>query len=231
MYRYLFFDADGTLFDFNQAEDNAFKLTSETLLFPFDEETILCYRQCNELCWKEFEKGSISLEQLKTKRFADFFATIKVNLEASLASTIYQEHLSKQGILYKESIPLLQEMKNRGYHLYLASNGISKVQRGRLKQANIQAFFEEIFISEEIGAQKPDPRFFSTMLIKTDLIKKRQECLMIGDSLSSDIKGGLASGIDTLYLNKDNKQPDLQCKPTYEVASLTDMLDLLPSLY
>lgn len=231
MYRYLFFDADGTLFDFDQAEEKAFRLTSEHLDFSCEKTTNQCYKLCNERCWKEFEKGLISLDRLKTKRFEDFFSEINLKQDAAYASEVYQKYLSMQGILYSESIPLLQEMKTRGYHLYLASNGISQVQRGRLKHSNISNYFEEIFISEELGVQKPDPRFFSTMLSKTNLQQKKQECLMIGDSLSSDIQGGNASGIDTIYLNRDNKQPQSSCKPTHEIVNLTDLLDLLPPIH
>ncbi len=232
MYRYLFFDADGTLFDFNEAENRAFYQMAEHLGFDATAEQLQRYKACNEACWKAFERFEITQTTLKTKRFEDFFSFEQLDFDPDLASRTYQGFLSHQGILYEESRPLLEELIKRGYTLYLASNGIAEVQRGRLAQSRTSGYFKDIFISEEMGSQKPDRQFFSFMLEKTGLESRRKECLMIGDSLISDIQGGLLSGLDTLWINMDGDvKNNTAIQPTHEMHSLKEMLDLFGPLY
>jgi len=232
MYKYLFFDADGTLFDFSEAENRAFYQMTAKLGFEATHEHLQTYKVCNEACWKAFERFEITQETLKVKRFEDFFATEDLWLDPVLASRTYQSYLSQQGILYKESRPLLDALIERGYTLYLASNGIAEVQRGRIEHSQTGRYFKDIFISEEIGSQKPDAQFFSVMLERTGLEEKKSECLMIGDSLTSDIQGGLSYGLDTLWLNMGGvHKNNTTVQPTYEMHSLPEMLDLFSSLY
>jgi len=232
MYKYLFFDADGTLFDFSEAENRAFYQMTAKLGFEATHEHLQTYKACNEACWKAFERFEITQETLKVKRFEDFFAAEALGLDPALACRTYQGYLSQQGILYKESRPLLEELIERGYTLYLASNGIAEVQRGRIEQSQTGRYFKDIFISEEIGSQKPDAQFFSVMLERTGLKAKKSECLMIGDSLTSDIQGALSYGLDTLWLNMEGvHKNNTTAKPTYEMHSLPEMLNLFSSLY
>ena len=231
MYRYLFFDADGTLFDFNEAENRAFYLMAAKLGFKATHEQLHSYKACNEACWKAFERSEITQAMLKVKRFEDFFTSEGLSIDPDLASRTYQSYLADQGILYQESLPLLEELIKRGYTLYLASNGIAEVQRGRLKQSETLRYFKEIFISEEIGSQKPDSQFFAVMLERSGLEEKKSECLMIGDSLTSDIQGGHSYGLDTLWLNMEGAHANTsEVQPTYEVHSLPEMLGLFVSL-
>ncbi len=231
MYRYLFFDADGTLFDFNEAESRAFHQMAAKLGFSASPKQLQTYKVCNEACWRAFERSELTQATLKVKRFEDFFTSEALSLDATLASRIYQSYLSGQGILYKESLPLLDALIEGGYTLYLASNGIAEVQRGRLKQSDTLRYFKDIFISEEIGAQKPARGFFSAMLGRTGLEEKKSECLMIGDSLTSDIQGGATYGLDTIWLNQDGTHKNnTSVQPTYEVHSLSEILSLLSNV-
>ncbi len=227
MYRYLFFDADGTLFDFNKAEEQAFFLMGQELNLQLQASHLASYKACNAACWKEFEQGTLSLNALKTKRFESFGNTAKLHLDPYMASKIYQAHLSEQGILYAHSRSTLATLQERGYALYLASNGIADVQWGRIHKAALAPFFTQIFISEELGSQKPDPSFFSTMLGMAGLQEKKQECLMIGDSLASDIQGAHDSGIDSVWLNRDKSPLPSGVSPTFIHTSLSSLLDVL----
>jgi putative hydrolase of the HAD superfamily len=231
MYRNLFFDADGTLFDFSLAEKKAFSLLAAQLSFPDTKEYLALYMSANAQCWREFEQGIITLAELKNKRFKDFATLAGLTLDSSETSKAFEAHLSRQGLLFQDSIPLLEALTKRGYHLFLASNGISHVQRGRIAASAIETYFEMIFISEEVGTQKPDVRFFDYMLEKTSLSDKKEECIMIGDSLSSDIKGGIDSNLDTLWVNFDHKPSDLSLLPTYECGHLGDLLEIFPPIY
>jgi putative hydrolase of the HAD superfamily len=228
MYRHLFFDADGTLFDFDRAEQQAFSLMAQELSLPDDPSSFSLYKECNEKCWKQFEQGLITLAQLKTLRFDRFFSALTIEGNSEKASLCYQNHLSHQGILFAQSIAVLDALKSRGYVLYLASNGIADVQRGRIHAAGIGSFFKGIYISEELGVQKPDTRFFTQMLENEQLLGQKKSCLMIGDSLSSDIKGGFESGLDTVWINSGSHEPkDVQ--PTYTLSQVDELLLLLTS--
>ena len=232
MYRYLFFGADGTLFDFNEAENHAFYQMAAKLGFNATAKQLHTYKACNEACWKAFERFEITQATLKTKRFEDFFASESLPFDPALASRTYQSYLAEQGILYKESLPLLNTLIERGYTLFLASNGIANVQRGRIEKSETGKYFKDIFISEEIGAQKPDAQFFSAMFERTGLEGKKSECMMIGDSLTSDIQGGVSYGIDTLWINMEGEHKNTsEVKPTYEMHSLPEMVELFCSLY
>ncbi len=224
MYRYLFFDADGTLFDFDQAEYNAFRNMETSLGLGFSDEHAKLYNHCNQGCWQEFEKGLLTLENLKVERFKRFAAEVHLDLDAKLLSKTYETELSHQGILFEHSIEVLETLRSRGYTLFLASNGISNIQRGRIQVSNIGKYFKHIFISEELGFQKPDQRYFTYMFEKTGLMERKFETLMIGDSLSSDIAG---SGMDTLWLNLGGKQSTPLIHPTYTHTTLLSILDRL----
>jgi YjjG family noncanonical pyrimidine nucleotidase len=231
MYKNLFFDADGTLFDFDKAEQKAFAILSKKAGFSLTEQVRNQYRAANARCWAEFETGSVTLQQLKTRRFDLFSEEAGLALDSKEVSAWYEEALSVQGILFGSCRHLLGALSKRGYRLYLASNGIARVQRGRIARSAIGHWFEEIFISEEIGYPKPDRRFFSHMLEKTGLTGHERECVMIGDSLSSDIRGGIDSGMATLWLNRGRRQADTGPVPTYECASFKEILSLFPPLY
>lgn len=226
MYRYLFFDADGTLFDFDEAERRAMRLMGSEVGLRFTDEQLDCYQRANISCWKAFERGELTLAQLKNERFARFNSACGLSLDPEESSRRYQRQLSRQGILYDDAIAVLTALKERGYTLYLASNGIAEVQRGRIEEANVAHFFDAIFISEEMGVQKPDVRYFAMMLRHTDLTEHKEACLMIGDSLTSDIRGGMDSGLDTLWLNVKGERGPIP-PPTHTVASLIEILALL----
>ncbi|MGH0052657.1 MAG: HAD family hydrolase, partial [Sphaerochaetaceae bacterium] len=119
MYRYLFFDADGTLFDFKQAEHHAFWNMVKTLRLQLKQEDENRYIQCNAALWKQFEKGLVTIDELKIKRFASFGKEVGISLDAEEACRSYQYHLSRQGILFDESISVLETLKERGYTLFL----------------------------------------------------------------------------------------------------------------
>ena len=226
MYRYLFFDADGTLFDFDEAERRAMRLMGSEMGIAFTDDHLDCYQQANLSCWKAFERGEVTLAQLKTERFVRFGNACNLTLDPEESSRRYQDQLKGQGILYQDTVCVLTTLKGRGFTLYLASNGIAEVQRGRIEAAGVGHYFDDIFISEEMGVQKPDIRYFAMMLERTALADCKDACLMIGDSLSSDIKGGMESGLDTLWLNMRGEAAPAK-PPTHTVMTLCEILTLL----
>ncbi|MCR5732400.1 MAG: YjjG family noncanonical pyrimidine nucleotidase [Sphaerochaetaceae bacterium] len=223
-YSTLLLDLDGTLFDFGSTERIALKKLFNHISLEINEENRRIYHEVNLLCWQDYEQGIISMERLKVKRFEDFLAVLGLKWNAKELSELFIEYLSEEGIVIDGSISTLEKLK-KNYKLVLITNGIASVQRGRLKDSNTEHFFDSLVISEEIGYQKPDKRFFDVALSMAD--STREECLVIGDGLSSDIKGGRESGIDTLYLHLNTPCLANEGDYTYEAGSYAEVLKLL----
>jgi len=225
MYKYLLFDCDNTLLDFDQGERNAF----ETLCaaFSINPLTYPVYHTHNLACWKEFEQGKLQQQELSVERFRRFLPHTGASVTPQQASDFFIRELSLQGIPYPQTKPLLTELRKRGYLLYLASNGIATVQHGRYAACGITSFFDGVFISEELGFQKPDKRFFEAIFSQT-CITDPEHAVMIGDSLSSDIKGGKAAGIGTIWFDRNETAGKPDVVPDHTITTLTDLLALLP---
>lgn len=225
MYTYLLFDCDNTLLDFDQGELLAFQALCQD--FGIDAGSYPLYHTLNQQCWKELEQGKLDQQELRAERFRRFLPLVGCAVSPQAASDRFLQELSRQGIPYPQTKPLLTELRKRGYVLYLASNGIAFVQRGRYQACDLLSYLDGAFVSEDLGFQKPDRRFFDEMLRRIGS-PDRKSCLMIGDSLSSDIAGGNAAGIDTVWLNQEGETIPKVQRPTYVIKNLTEVLALLP---
>ncbi|MGI6466657.1 MAG: YjjG family noncanonical pyrimidine nucleotidase [Sphaerochaetaceae bacterium] len=228
MYDHLLFDADGTLLDFMSAEKSAVKRVLKELELPVKESIIASYSKINNDVWLEMEKGLLSIKELKVERFRRFYALYNLDKDPVVGSEIYSQFLSETYHLYYDAIEVLQRLKKSGIAMSLITNGIASVQWGRLKASAIREYFNTVVISEEIGIQKPDPRYFE---ITKEMVQqngdKIENPLIIGDSLTSDIAGGIASGIDTCWINRFDMTLPENIKPTYQIKNLFELLKLL----
>ena len=225
-YKFLLFDLDHTLLDFDTAEDVAL-----TQLFKEEGiEDIQAYKDyyvpMNKSLWKDLEQKRITKAELINTRFAKLFAHFGIIKDGSYLAERYQFFLAQQGQIFSGAIELLDTLTERGYELYAATNGITYIQTGRLEQSGIAPFFKEIFISEQLHTQKPDAAFYEKIGTRIPNFDKHH-ALMIGDSLSADIQGGNNAGIDTVWYNPDHLENKTQAQPTYEVHSYEDLLDCL----
>lgn len=159
-------------------------------------------------------------------RFAIAFAHFGREVDGEEMALRYQDYISQQGQSFPGAEDMLAKLVERGYQLYGATNGVTAIQQGRLKKSAITPYFKEIFISEQLGTQKPEVAFYEKI---GNLIPgfAKEQALMIGDSLTADIAGGNASGIDTVWYNPDHKENTSQAVPTYEVDSYEALLALL----
>ncbi len=223
MYKYLFFDADNTIFDFTKAEHLALEELFTKYSIPTTDEMLSSYININEGCWRELEKGLLDDETLKTERFVRFFKAHGIDADPKQAGIDQLNLLSTHGDLLPHALDTLKQLKAEGFHLYIITNGYTSVQNGRLDDSGIRPLFEGIFISHQIGYSKPDKRFFDSVEEQVRCDKK--EALIIGDSLSSDIQLGLNVGVDTCLLDlKGNSTSD---KPKYTTHSFAELLSLL----
>ena len=228
-YKYLLFDLDHTLLDFDAAEDIA--LTQ--LLEEEGVEDIQAYKDyyvpMNKSLWKDLEQKKITKSELINTRFAKLFAHFGIEKAGVYLAERYQFFLSKQGQTFPGVEDLLRKLISQGYELYAATNGITYIQTGRLEQSGIAPYFKEIFISEQLHTQKPDAEFYEKIGIRIPNFDKKYT-LMIGDSLSADIQGGQNAGIDTVWYNPQHLENTTQLHPTHEVHSYKDLLNCLGKL-
>ena len=222
-YQWLLFDADGTLFDYDQAETSALEGTFGDLALPFTPQTSEEYRKINHQIWVDFEQGLINAEELRVRRFERLFEAVHLEGSPSAVSSRYLINLSHQAHLMPEAEEILAALKPH-YHMALITNGLKDVQRPRLALSAIAPYFGQVFISEEVDAVKPEPAYFEAVFQAIGMPEK-QAVLVIGDSLSSDIQGGLNYGLDTCWYNPARKPASLPV--TYNIQSLVELIPLL----
>lgn len=228
MIRNVLFDLDDTLFDFHKAEKIA--LTKTLVHFGIDptEETLALYSTINAAHWKRLELGEISREEVKVGRYRELFKTIGVECDP-VKATVYYESMLAIGHYFMPGAPELLGELYRKYRLYIVSNGTAKVQEGRIGSSGIAKYMDGIFISQILGANKPDKQFFDICFAEIPDFSL-SETVIIGDSLSSDIKGGINAGITTVWFNPKRIENDSDIKPDYTIKELSEVPGLLSQI-
>ena len=228
-YKFLLFDLDHTLLDFDTAEDIA--LTQ--LLKEEGVEDIRAYKDyyvpMNKALWKDLEEKKITKQELVNTRFSKLFSHFGIEKDGVYLAEHYQFYLAQQGQVFSGAMELLDSLIERGYELYAATNGITTIQTGRLAQSGLAPYFNQVFISEQLQTQKPDALFYEKIGQQIAGFDK-EKALMIGDSLTADIQGGNNADIDTVWYNSHHLENKTKAQPTYEVDSYQDLLDCLDAL-
>lgn len=228
-YKFLLFDLDHTLLDFDTAEDIA--LTQ--LLKEEGVEDIRAYKDyyvpMNKALWKDLEEKKITKQELVNTRFSKLFSHFGIEKDGVYLAERYQFYLAQQGQVFSGAMELLDSLIDRGYELYAATNGITTIQTGRMAQSGLAPYFNQVFISEQLQTQKPDALFYEKKGQQIAGFSK-EKALMIGDSLTADIQGGNNAGIDTIWYNPHHLENHTQAQPTYEIHSYQDLLDCLDAL-
>jgi YjjG family noncanonical pyrimidine nucleotidase len=224
-YRWLMFDADGTLFDYDKSEAIALETTFKQIEHPFESGYVQEYRLINEAIWRDFEAGKIQLDKLRTERFRLFLDAINSDADCDLFAQKYTDNISLGCDLMTGAEEIVRQLHNKTGMLII-TNGPSDMQRSRISKSTIAEYFNDIVISDEVGASKPDSRIFDEAFNRMSNPRK-DEVLIIGDSLTSDMKGGNDYGIDTCWFNPSQSVNghDVECK--YEIARLNDLIDIV----
>ncbi len=223
-YSWLFFDADGTLFDFDDSQNQALKKMITKFNIPYKPLFSEIYTKINTQIWKDFEQGKISVSDIKTMRFKLLFKEINVQADPIEASLLYLKYLSEGHKLIAGAEETILKLKD-DYELLLITNGLSAVQRPRFANTGIVNYFKEVIISEEVGFSKPQPEIFDICFAKAGNPDKK-DVLMIGDGLGSDIKGGFNYGIDTCWCNLNGAENN-GLRPTYVINSISQLRKIL----
>ena len=225
----IFLDLDNTLLDFDRAEAAALSKALERAGITPTADVLERYHELNAQHWKMLEDGVLTRDQVLTGRFAALFAELGISASPQEICDCYEHLLAQEPPrLLPGARELLEDLAPR-FGVYLASNGASAVQRIRLRNADLTQYFRGIFISEEMGIDKPKREFFQ-MCFAAIPDFSRQTALMVGDSLTSDIRGGRNAGIRTCWYNPDRRTAPPGWEPDEEIARLAELPALLQRL-
>lgn len=210
-YSTVLFDLDGTLLDFSKAELYAFRQSLEAYSIPYTDELYRQYSEINDRLWKKFELGTIEKKQIGPTRFEILFEENGIDADGAEFNKTYLSLISQQAFMYDGAMELCERLISKGVKLYAVTNGTQFVQQSRLKLSRLDRIFIRTFVSEEVGHPKPEKEYFDYVFASIEE-KDKSRILIVGDSLTSDIKGGINAGIDTCYFG--NSLAD-GVEPTY----------------
>lgn len=225
MYDWLLFDADGTIYDFDAAAYDAVTSVFAHAGIAATQEHRDLYARINHGCWLELELGELSAEMLRAERFRRLLSQLDIPGDAEDLSQHFLLKLSQGNEFITGARDLLWVLHTR-FNMLLITNGLSEVQRPRFAARNMSRFFKEIVISDEVGVAKPDPAIFDICFERMGN-PDRDKVLIIGDSLTSDMQGGITYGIDTCWFNPSGKPKPIDMDITFEIRNLYDLVPLL----
>ena len=217
---FIFIDLDDTILDFKKAESVALKRSLLEFGISADDDTVTLYSVINDKMWKRLERGENTREEILVMRFKEFFDCLNLKKDPEKMNEIYKKNLSVGHFFMPEAEEFLEKLQ--GHRLFIVSNGTTSVQNGRIKSAGIEKYFEKIFLSQDVGFDKPDKRFFDKCFKEIEGFNKDQ-AIILGDSLTSDIQGGKNAGIKTCWYNPRKKQGEAD----HTITSLMEFFDVL----
>ena len=225
MIEFLLLDLDDTILDFHKAERIAISKTIRDFGVEPTEELLDRYHEINKWHWEQLELGNMTRAQVLEGRFVMLFGELGMEVDATAVARTYEHNLSI-GHYFLPGAEEALDVLHKKYRLFLASNGTASVQKGRMTSANLYRFFEKVFVSQEIGHNKPAKAYFDACFAQIPGFDPAR-AIIVGDSLSSDIQGGINAGIRTCWVNPNHAAPKNSIVPDYEIEALRQLPALL----
>lgn len=223
MIKAVLIDIDDTIFDFEKCSKNSFLKTLEKFNLKFKEEDFSYFNKVNDILWTKQKLGEINIKEVFMKRDYLMGKYFNLDIERGLFNDLFVKFLYDEIEMVDGIEDLLLYLSDK-YKIFTASNGIFKMQENRLKKSNLDKYFDKIFVSDKIGFEKPDKKFFQKIM---DLTKfSNDDLIMIGDSIKSDIIGAKNSKIKSIYFNKEDKKISDK-NFTYQVKNLSEIKKIL----
>lgn len=218
-------DIDDTIFDFHECAKATIVRAGEDFGIEFTDKMLSFYMEQNAFLWIQYEKGIITREDIFRTRFPLLFKKFGYKVDGIEFENAFQEYFKTQYKFVDGAIELVEYLSKK-YDLYVASNSLLSTQASRLISAGLYHHFKDLFVSDAIGYQKPTKEFFEGCFCKIPNFNK-EETIIIGDSLSSDIKGGCRVGIKTCWFNPKKLENNTEYKADYEINSLHEIKNIL----
>ena len=230
MIQTILWDIDGTILNFHRSAENSLKNTFKKFGYgEITDELLHMYEEINDVYWCKLEKGEITKEKLLVERFVEFFT--KIGVETTRVVEFNQAYLNgllDTVVFMPEAYETVKKLHPE-YKQYIVTNGVKELQRKKIAKAHIEEFFDGIFISDEIGYEKPHIEFFNYVFDRIPT-KNPDEAIIIGDSLTSDIAGGIRAGIHTCWYHPSNEENHSDVKPEFTVTSHLAFQEILKQL-
>ena len=228
MYDFLFLDLDDTILDFQKAEHIALSKTLKGFGLAPTPDVLKRYNQINKAHWEALERKEMTRDEVLLGRFQMLFAEFQLDVDPEKVARTYEHNLGIGHWFLPGAEEAVMSLSKK-YKLYLASNGTASVQKGRMTSANLYRFFEKVFVSQEIGANKPAIEYFERCFAQIPGFDK-SKAMIVGDSLTSDILGGQNAGIATCWVNPHHKHGREDIRVYYEIEALSQLEALLENL-
>ena len=228
MIEFLFLDLDDTILDFHKAERIALSKSIRSFGMEPTEEVLNRYHVINKWHWEQLELGRMTRAEVLLGRFSMLFEERCIAVDAEAVARTYEKNLGI-GHWFLPGAEEAVELLSKKYRLFLASNGTASVQKGRMTSANLYRFFEKVFVSQEIGHNKPSREYFDACFAQIPGFDP-EKAMIVGDSLSSDIRGGINAGIKTCWVNPAHLEAKPGVTPDYEIEALSQLPALLEKI-
>jgi 2-haloacid dehalogenase len=224
-YKWLLFDADSTLFDYDKAEALALQATFEQFGYTFEPAYLKAYRRINERVFELYAEGTITTEQVRYGRFEQLSEVLEIDLDCAPFGDTHISNLAQGAYLIDSAEDTIKALSQKA-KLVIITNALVDVCKPRVAKSTIGSYFKDIISAEEIGVSKPNAGFFEITLDRIGNPSK-EEVLIIGDNLISDIKGGYDFGIDTCWFNPKRLTHNHDIEIAYEINHLSQLLEIL----
>ena len=227
MIEFLLLDLDDTILDFHKAERIALSKTFRDFGLEPAEDVLDLYHNINKWHWEQLELGVMTRDQVLVNRFGALFEKVGMTVDPAACAKSYESNLGIGHYFLPGAEEAVKRLSER-CRLFLVSNGTATVQHSRLTSAGLYPYFEQVFISQEIGYNKPEKAYFDRCFERIPGFEQ-EKALMVGDSLTSDIKGGINAGLTTVWINPAHKACG-DIRPDYEIEGLSQLEALLEEL-
>lgn len=223
-YTTLLMDLDNTLLDFYKSEKESIRSVFLELNLDSSDFALQLYSDINDSFWKRFERGEIAISEIYVGRFKEFLKQTNQTADPEFINKRYFHYLSQSVFKLPYYNEIIDYLQSKDYKIYIITNGAASNQHSRIKISGLDKIIKGLFISEEMGAQKPEKAFFD-IVFKNIPEKDKSKILVIGDSISSDILGGINAGVDTCLINE--KPAPENVTPTYKINNLLELKNIL----